>query len=62
VYLIVLNIPLTAEELAWLQGKVGSGQFNSIEEAAVAAINDIMVSEADDMSWARPWSTRHGLP
>jgi antitoxin ParD1/3/4 len=49
-----MNIPLTSELLAWLRGKVASGQFNSIEEAAVAAINDTMVNEADDMSWARP--------
>jgi antitoxin ParD1/3/4 len=49
-----MNIPLTSEQLAWLQQKVASGQFSSIEEAAVAAIDDTMASESDDMSWARP--------
>jgi antitoxin ParD1/3/4 len=49
-----MNIPLTSEQMAWLQGKVASGQFNSIEEAAVAAINDTMAGETDDLSWARP--------
>jgi antitoxin ParD1/3/4 len=48
-----MNIPLTSEQLAWLQGKVTSGLFNSIEEAA-AALDAAMVSEADDMGWARP--------
>jgi antitoxin ParD1/3/4 len=49
-----MNIPLTSEQLAWLRGKVASGQFTSIEEAAAAAIDATMAIEADDMAWARP--------
>jgi antitoxin ParD1/3/4 len=49
-----MNIPLTSEQLAWLQGKVTYGLLNSIEEAAMAAIDAAMASEADDMGWARP--------
>jgi antitoxin ParD1/3/4 len=49
-----MNIPLTSEQIAWLRAKVAAGQFTSVEEAAVVAINATMASEADDMAWARP--------
>jgi antitoxin ParD1/3/4 len=49
-----MNIQLTSEQLAWLQNKVASGRFSSVEEAATAAIDAAMANEADDMDWARP--------
>ena len=49
-----MNISLSSEQLAWLQDKVSSGRFSSIEEAAMAAIDAAIASEADDMGWARP--------
>ena len=49
-----MNVPLTPEQIAWLEGKVAAGQFGSLEEAAAAAISDIMASEVHDLSWARP--------
>lgn len=54
VYIAGMNIPLTAEEIAWLEGKVAGGQFASLEEAAAAAIRDSMSSELADFSWAKP--------
>lgn len=53
-YTAGMNIPLSAEEIAWLERKVAGGQFASLEEAAAAAIRDSMASELDDLAWAKP--------
>jgi antitoxin ParD1/3/4 len=51
---IGMNVPLTPEQIAWLEGKVAAGHFSSLEEAAAAAISDTIASEVDDLSWAKP--------
>jgi antitoxin ParD1/3/4 len=53
-YISRMNIPLSPEQVAWLEAKVAAGQFDSVEEAAAAAISDSMASESDDLAWARP--------
>jgi len=49
-----MNIRLSPEQVAWLEAKVATGQFLSVEEAAAAAISDSMASESEDLAWARP--------
>ena len=49
-----MNVPLTPEQIAWLEQKVAGGQFASLEEAAAAAISDAMTNESDDLAWAKP--------
>jgi antitoxin ParD1/3/4 len=49
-----MNVPLTPEQIGWLEQKVADGQFPSLEEAAAAAIRDSMASELEDLAWARP--------
>jgi hypothetical protein len=49
-----MNVPLTLEQIAWLERKVAQGQFASVEEAAAAAISDTMTSELGDLGWAKP--------
>lgn len=49
-----MNIPLTPEQIAWLQRKVAAGEYDSLETAAAAAIDDTIASESDDLSWAKP--------
>jgi antitoxin ParD1/3/4 len=49
-----MNVPLTPEQIAWLEQKVAAGQFASLEEAAAAAISDAMTNELDDLAWAKP--------
>jgi antitoxin ParD1/3/4 len=50
-----MQISLTPEQREWLEAKVAAGQFDSIEEAATAAIADSMAGEIDDMAWAKPY-------
>lgn len=50
-----MQISLTPEQREWLEAKVAAGQFDSIEEAAAAAIADSMAGEIDDMAWAKPY-------
>jgi Arc/MetJ-type ribon-helix-helix transcriptional regulator len=49
-----MDIQLSPAQIAWLGAKVAAGQFNSLEDAAAAAISDSMASETDDLAWARP--------
>jgi antitoxin ParD1/3/4 len=53
-YTAAMNVPLTPEQVAWLERKVAEGQFASLEEAAAAAINDTISSETGDLAWAAP--------
>jgi antitoxin ParD1/3/4 len=50
-----MQISLTPEQREWLEAKVAAGQFDSVEEAAAAAIADSMAGEVDDMAWAKPY-------
>lgn len=50
-----MQISLTPEQREWLEAKVAAGQFDSLEEAATAAIADSMAGEIDDMAWAKPY-------
>lgn len=49
-----MDIQLSPAQIAWLEAKVAAGQFDSLEDAAAAAIFDSMASETDDLAWARP--------
>ena len=50
-----MQITLTPEQLAWLEAKVAAGEFESLEQAVLAAITDSMAGDVDDMAWARPY-------
>ena len=50
-----MQITLTQEQQAWLEAKVAAGEFESLEQAVLAAITDSMAGAIDDMGWARPY-------
>jgi antitoxin ParD1/3/4 len=54
-----MSITLTPRQEEWLRGRVASGAFTSIEEAARQLIDDriaqIVLIENDDMAWAKPF-------
>ena len=53
-----MGIPLTSEQLAWLRGKVASGQFSSIEDAAAENVWYMEVRYAPILSTKRGLSPR----
>ena len=54
-----MGIILTPEQEAWLQARVASGDFASIEEAARQLLDERiaerMAEETDDLAWANPY-------
>ena len=56
--LCVMEITLTPAQRAWLEAKVSSGEFASLQEAASAAITEGMATEIDDLAWAKPYVDR----
>jgi antitoxin ParD1/3/4 len=50
-----MNIVLPRAQQEWLQARVASGEFASIEEAVQRVIAERMALEADDMAWAKPY-------
>ena len=53
-----MEITLTPAQRAWLEAKVSSGEFASLQEAASAAITEGMATEIDDLAWAKPYVDR----
>jgi antitoxin ParD1/3/4 len=53
-----MPITLTPDQEAWLQARVATGGFASIEEAARQLIDEriaeIAAEDDDDLEWARP--------
>jgi antitoxin ParD1/3/4 len=50
-----MNIVLPRAQQEWLQARVASGEFASIEEAVQRVIAERMALETDDMAWAKPY-------
>jgi antitoxin ParD1/3/4 len=50
-----MNIVLPRDQQEWLQARVASGEFASIEEAVQRVIAERMALETDDMAWAKPY-------
>ena len=56
-----MSITLTPEQETWIEARVASGDFASVEEAARQLIDDSIAEfarddgeEADDLAWAKP--------
>lgn len=49
-----MHISLPAEQERWLQRKIANGEFQSAEDAFRQFIAERMVTEGDDMAWAKP--------
>lgn len=52
-----MDIQLTPEQMAWLDGLVASRRFTSIEEAVRQLLDELMSkagSGEDDLDWAKP--------
>lgn len=50
-----MNISLPPEQLEWLKAQVAAGNFASIEEALVLAVDGLKAAQEDDLSWAKPY-------
>jgi antitoxin ParD1/3/4 len=54
-----MTISLTPEQQAWIDARIGRGEFTSIEEAARQLIEERIsereLEEIDDMAWAKPY-------
>lgn len=53
-----MTITLHPEQQAWLESRVASGDFASVEDAARQLIDDRIAElelEADDLAWAKPY-------
>jgi antitoxin ParD1/3/4 len=54
-----MTITLDPDQEAWLEARVASGDFASVEEAArrliAERIAELALEESDDMAWARPY-------
>jgi antitoxin ParD1/3/4 len=54
-----MAITLDPDQEAWLEARVASGDFASVEEAARQLIAERIVErllkESDDMEWAKPY-------
>ena len=54
-----MTITLDPDQEAWLEARVASGDFASVEEAArrliAERIAELVLEENDDMAWAKPY-------
>jgi antitoxin ParD1/3/4 len=54
-----MTITLHPDQIAWLEARVASGEFASLEEAARRLIDERIaeraLEESDDMTWAKPY-------
>jgi antitoxin ParD1/3/4 len=55
-------ITLTPEQEAWLQARVASGDFASVQEAARQRIAERALEETDDLAWAKPYVDEAAWP
>jgi len=50
-----MQISLTPEQQAWLEGEAAAGRIPSIEAAVSAALAELRrAAEVDELSWAKP--------
>jgi antitoxin ParD1/3/4 len=54
-YACPMNITLPADQQKWLEAEVAAGRFESIDDALAAAVAELMLIDADDLAWARPY-------
>lgn len=56
---MTISLSLTPEQQAWLDARVASGDFLSVEEAARQLIEERIAEreaeESDDLAWAKPY-------
>ena len=52
-----MTVTLTPEQQQRLEAAVAAGQFSSVEEAVRAAVDRLIIEEAElgDLSWAKPY-------
>ena len=50
-----MTITLTPEQQKRLEAAVAAGQFASVEEAVRFAVDQLVVDELGDLSWAKPY-------
>ncbi len=50
-----MNIRLPADQQEGLEQQVAAGRFNSVEDAVAVAVADLMATEGDDLTWAKPY-------
>lgn len=50
-----MDIRLPPEQLEWLRSAVAPGRFESVEEALSSAVLGLMLSDDDDLIWAKPF-------
>lgn len=49
-----MNITLSAEQERWLRKRIANGEFHSVDDAIRQLIADRMITDDDDMAWAKP--------
>jgi antitoxin ParD1/3/4 len=52
-----MSITLTPDQQEWINARVASGEFDSVEQAARQLIDERIAErliEEDDMAWAKP--------
>ena len=50
-----MTITLTPEQQKRLEAAVAAGQFASVEEAVRFAVDQLVVDDLGDLSWAKPY-------
>ena len=50
-----MNVTLPTDQREWLEAQVAAGRFESIDEALVVAVADLMAIQADNLAWAKPY-------
>ena len=49
-----MNITLSVEQERWLRKRIANGEFHSVDDAIRQLIADRMITDDDDMAWAKP--------
>ena len=47
-------VTLTSNHEAWLQDRIASGEFASLDDAIAQLIDTWTICEDDDLAWAKP--------
>lgn len=53
-YTGIMNITLPADQEHWLKTRIADGEFQSVEDAIRQLIADRMMTDDDDLAWAKP--------
>jgi antitoxin ParD1/3/4 len=49
-----MNITLPADQEHWLKARIANGEFQSVEDAIRQLFADRMMTDDDDLAWAKP--------